>query len=158
MGLKHLCCNLSLDSVIVFLSQTLHMCYILYIPCVLCMLQQLKLKMDPASCTDSSFSRLSQNRFIFLAKLSLSQLEIALYILDGSPVKNYQLHLIILILCGFHMWHAWIAIHAVLLGNDLEYGMSHLWSSKLEMGMHFSELLSPYYFLGWNCWWCYLLF
>lgn len=71
-------------------------------------------------CIGSSFSRLTQNGFIFLTKLSLSQLEIALCMLESSPVKNYKLHPIILILCRFYMWHAWVAIHAALLGNGLE--------------------------------------
>lgn len=86
----------------------------------------------------------------------MSQLEIALHMLDSSQVKNYKLHPIILILCRFQMGHAWIAIYAVSLENALEWGKSHLWSFKLEMGTHFSELLAQFLFVGSNCWWCHL--
>lgn len=58
--------------------------------------------------------------FIFPAKLGLPEQEIALCMLDSSPVKKYKLHPIILTLCRFHMWHAWIVFHAALLENGLE--------------------------------------
>lgn len=52
--------------------------------------------------------------------------------------------------------HAWIAINAVSLENGLEWGKSNLWSFKLEMGIHYSELLAQFLFVGWNLWWYHL--
>lgn len=82
-------------------------------------------------------------------------MEIALYMLHSSQVKNYKLHPIILVLCRFCMGHAWIVIHVFSLQNGFEWSKSNLWSFKLEMGIHFSELLAQFLFVGCNCWWCH---
>lgn len=54
------------------------------------------------------------------------------------------------------MGYAWIAINAVSLENGLERGKSNLWSFKLEIGIHYSELLAQFLFVGWNLWWYHL--